>query len=96
MPKPWKGVVVESVRMRNEFDALRDAGYFLVDIDAPEEFKRIKPGTPEHAHPTERDLDAYRARGRFDFRLWNDRSERSAYNLGLQILEAEKAWAAKK
>jgi hypothetical protein len=84
---PVPGVVVTDVRFPNEFNALRHAGFYMVDLDAPAEFKHIKPGTPEYDHPSERALDEYRKQGLFDQRLWNDRTL-GAYDLALEVINA--------
>lgn len=91
--RPPRGIVLTDVRFPNEFDALQQAGFFMVDLDAPEEYKHIKPGTPEHEHPSERALDAYRAERRFDHSLWNDRTL-TAWDLARDVVSAEAAWHA--
>lgn len=72
--EPWEGVYVTDCRFPNEFDALQKAGFLMVDIQCPLEFMRLKPGTPQGNHPSERALDDYRAKGRFDLRIYNDRA----------------------
>ena len=76
------GVVITDVRFRNEFNALRAAGFLMIDVQAPTEFLRIKPPENGHTpfdgccpyhHASERDLDGYRAAEKFNLTLFNDR-----------------------
>jgi hypothetical protein len=67
------GIVVTDLRFRDEFEALREAGFLMVYLDAPVEFLRIQPEDPKYLHPSERDLDAHLAEGKFDLILTNDR-----------------------
>lgn len=69
----YEGIVITDLRFRNEFDALEKEGFLLVNLVAPEEFHRIKRGTPAYDHPSERDLDAYIAAEKFHLTLVNDR-----------------------
>lgn len=89
-PKSCGAVVVTDVRFRNEFDALRRAGFLMVDIQAPLQFHRIQPGNPRYDHPSERDLDEYRSKGLFDLTLLNDRTRLPSYFCD-SILDAARA-----
>lgn len=78
-----RGVVITDTRFVNEFDALKAAGFAMIDVRCPQEFMRIPPGAPGYDHPSERDLDLYRRDGKFDLALWNDRTN------ALDLLVAE-------
>lgn len=69
---PGLGVIVTDCRFPNEFDALKLAGFLMVDVACPDEFHRLSG--IESLHSSETALNAYRADGRFDVKVWNDRT----------------------
>lgn len=84
---PPMGVVITDTRFVNEFDALKEAGFCMVDVRCPREFMRIPPGAPGWDHASERDLDAYRQDMKFDLTIWNDRKHSVEELVGI-ILDA--------
>jgi hypothetical protein len=78
---PNARIVVTDCRFRNEFDALRAAGFRMVRVDAPTEFYRLHGEAA--LHPSERDLDGYL--DRFDVNIFNDRTK-SAADLAIPLM----------
>lgn len=73
--EPYNGIVVTDTRFPNEFDMLEARGFFMLDLQAPDEFLRIRRDDPKWEHPSERALDWYRATHRFHQTVVNDRTE---------------------
>lgn len=71
---PNARIVITDTRFRNEFDALKAAGFTMARVDAPVEFHRVA-GTAAQ-HPSERDLDSYA--NRFDHIIFNDHTKGAA------------------
>lgn len=74
------GVIVTDARHVNEAMTLRKAGFFMVYIDCPEEFKRLPGNTKAHLTETallpwvNNTLDRnYKGDERFDLYIMNDR-----------------------
>lgn len=64
-------VVITDCRFRNEFGALKAAGFRMVYVTCPQEYRRLTGEAA--AHPSETDLMDYVADKRFDVVVHNDR-----------------------